>query len=297
MNTLLRSLIVWLLLLAMPYRGMAAADMVACAPAHGMPAHAKQAAMQVRQPLQDAQHPPCHEAAPVTRAADQEPEAAQDGAAKCGTCSACGIGTAVLPVGLPQLAVHAPASASVPALPAACRRSTSPSRNDLRAPASLDPRLPRPARGLSNAFLEDVMTFVTTLSRVAALCLLAGVAHAAPAAVSAADGSIPVPATVYSPALSYGAPAPQPASPDRAWREQNRIVAGYDGMMLTGPQTGDAQALRRSGLRARRHGITGRRRNPDQIVDEGSAQVLADRAVSAVGGARPDDRSTSPALH
>ena len=112
MNTLLRSLIVWLLLLAVPYQGMAAAAMVACAPAHGMPAHATPAAMQVRQPLQDAQLPPCHEAAPVTQAADQDLEPAQGGAAKCGTCSACGIGTAVLPVSLPELAVHAPASAS-----------------------------------------------------------------------------------------------------------------------------------------------------------------------------------------
>ena len=77
------------------------------------------------------------------------------------------------------------------------------------------------------------MTFVTTLFRVAALCLLAGVAHAAPAPVAAADGSIPVPATVYSPALSYQAAALEPASPDRAWREQNRIVAGYNAMMLT----------------------------------------------------------------
>ena len=114
MNTLLRSLIVWLLLLAVPWQGMAAAAMVACAPAHGMPSHAKPAPVQLQQPVQDAQLPPCHEAAPVAQAADQEPEPAQGAAAKCGTCSACGIGTAVLPAHSPELAVHAPASAASP---------------------------------------------------------------------------------------------------------------------------------------------------------------------------------------
>ena len=108
MNTLLRSLIVWLLLLAVPYQGLAVAAMVACAPQHGMPARA----MAPAQPVQEAQRPPCHEAAPTADAGAQEAERPHAGSAKCGSCSACGIGTAVLPVSLPQLAVHAPASAS-----------------------------------------------------------------------------------------------------------------------------------------------------------------------------------------
>jgi hypothetical protein len=82
---------------------------------------------------------------------------------------------------------------------------------------------------LSNDFSEDVMTIDATLSRVAALCLLAGAAHASPA--PAADGRTPVPATVYSAILPYRAAATEPASPDRAWREQNRIVGAANSMM------------------------------------------------------------------
>jgi hypothetical protein len=77
------------------------------------------------------------------------------------------------------------------------------------------------------------MTFATTLSRVAALCLLAGAAHAAPvspAPASAADSSAPVPATVYTPATGYRPAAAEPAGPAQVWREQNRIVAGGDAM-------------------------------------------------------------------
>jgi hypothetical protein len=78
------------------------------------------------------------------------------------------------------------------------------------------------------------MTSVFTLSRVAGLCLLAGAAHASPVHVStAADAGVPVPPTVYAPAARYQPAAPDAASPDRAWREQNRIVAAQNSMMLT----------------------------------------------------------------
>jgi hypothetical protein len=79
------------------------------------------------------------------------------------------------------------------------------------------------------------MTFATTLFRVAAPCLLAGVAYASPVSVSvpAADGGVPVPATVYTPALPYRPAVPEATRPDRAWREQNRIVGAYDSMALT----------------------------------------------------------------
>jgi hypothetical protein len=76
---------------------------------------------------------------------------------------------------------------------------------------------------------EDVMTFATTLLRVAAPCLLAGAAHASP--VPAADPAAPVPPTDYRPAAVYRAAAPEPASPALAWREQNRIVGAQDAMM------------------------------------------------------------------
>jgi len=79
------------------------------------------------------------------------------------------------------------------------------------------------------------MTSAITLSRVAALCLLAGAAHASPVPVSiaAADAGVPVPPTVYTPAARYQPAAPTAASPALAWREQNRIVAAQDSMMLT----------------------------------------------------------------
>jgi len=79
------------------------------------------------------------------------------------------------------------------------------------------------------------MTFATTLFRVAAPCLLAGVAHASPVAVPvpAADGGVPVPATVYQSALPYRPTAADAARPDQAWREQNRIVGAYNSMALT----------------------------------------------------------------
>jgi hypothetical protein len=78
------------------------------------------------------------------------------------------------------------------------------------------------------------MTSAITLSRVAALCLLAGAAHASPVPVStAADASVPVPPTRYTPAAQYRPAVPDAASPDRAWREQNRIVAAQNSMMLT----------------------------------------------------------------
>jgi len=77
------------------------------------------------------------------------------------------------------------------------------------------------------------MTFATTLFRVAAPCLLAGVAHASPVPVPAADGGVPVPATVYTSALPFRPAAPEAVRPDQAWREQNRIVGAYDSMALT----------------------------------------------------------------
>jgi hypothetical protein len=74
------------------------------------------------------------------------------------------------------------------------------------------------------------MTFATTLFRVAPLCLLAGAAHASPVPASAADPAVAVPPTTYSPAAAYRPAAAEAASPERVWREQNRIVAAQDAM-------------------------------------------------------------------
>jgi hypothetical protein len=102
-NTFLRSLIVWLLMLALPYQGVAAAAMAACAPAQALPTAVA------------AQHPPCHEVAAMAPSGDQQEKQAHAGNARCAHCAACVVGAAVLPAGLPPLAVHAPPVASHPA--------------------------------------------------------------------------------------------------------------------------------------------------------------------------------------
>lgn len=98
MNTLLRSLIVWLLMLALPWQGMAAAAMVGCAPAP-VPAVSMRA-------MHDAARPPCHEGKAMQDSARQQSEQPEQpeqkggthhgSAAKCAACAACGI-AAVLP--------------------------------------------------------------------------------------------------------------------------------------------------------------------------------------------------------
>jgi hypothetical protein len=105
-NTLLRSLIVWLLMLTLPLQGMAAAAMVGCGPAP-MPALSMHAA-------HDAARPPCHEGMAVHDGATQQAEepkqksGTQHGsAAKCAACAACGI-AAVLPAAFPPFAPAPP---------------------------------------------------------------------------------------------------------------------------------------------------------------------------------------------
>jgi hypothetical protein len=108
-NTLLRSLIVWLLMLALPWQGMAAAAMVGCAPAP-LPAVSVHAA-------HEAARPPCHDGMAMHDSAVQpeqpERKAAthHGGAAKCAACAACGI-AAVLPAALPPFAPAPPPSLS-----------------------------------------------------------------------------------------------------------------------------------------------------------------------------------------
>jgi hypothetical protein len=111
-NTLLRSLIVWLLMLALPWQGVAAAAMVGCAPLPS-PALSMHAA-------HDAARPPCHEGMATQDGATQEPAQPEQktgthhaGAAKCTTCAACGI-AAVLPAAFPPFAPAPPPGLSAP---------------------------------------------------------------------------------------------------------------------------------------------------------------------------------------
>jgi hypothetical protein len=110
-NSLFRSLILWLALLAVPFQGFAAAAMLPCAPAAG--AHAMQ--------MTAGAH---HDHAAMLKHARQEQggHAASDSGAghghhagaKCGTCAACCIGAAM--ASAPDLAVAsiAPQSVSIP---------------------------------------------------------------------------------------------------------------------------------------------------------------------------------------
>jgi hypothetical protein len=98
---------VWLLILAVPCQGMAAAAMRASAPAQPMPA------MQHAMPqMDDAQMPPCHQAASTAQAGDQGAKPAPGGALECASCAACAIFAAVLPASTPALACRAPAGAA-----------------------------------------------------------------------------------------------------------------------------------------------------------------------------------------
>jgi hypothetical protein len=84
-KSLLRILFVWLVLLAVPLQGFAAAAAFGCA--HGAPAHGMQAHETMRQPAMQHGHA-CHQ----HHAAKAD---AHDG--KCGNCAACCAGAAIAP--------------------------------------------------------------------------------------------------------------------------------------------------------------------------------------------------------
>jgi hypothetical protein len=108
-KNLLRLLTVWLLILALPCQGMAAATMRVYAPVPALPAmHQMEQADQV----DDMQLPPCHQAAFKAQGDDHEPRPAPGGAHKCASCAACAIFAAVLPASAPALARHAPPGAA-----------------------------------------------------------------------------------------------------------------------------------------------------------------------------------------
>jgi hypothetical protein len=100
----LRSLIVWLLLLALPYQGMAAASMLACAP-QPLPAQAMHR-------MHAAPVPPCHQEAAAPGARDEGQQTPHGGSVKCASCAACAIFAALLPASVPDLACHAPAASA-----------------------------------------------------------------------------------------------------------------------------------------------------------------------------------------
>lgn len=120
MNTLLRTLTLWLVLLAVPFQGFASAAMLGCATGHMAPApstlsvptdagaehahhgmHGGEHHAMSAPDAGDGQHPPEH-------------PAQHHGNAKCGACSACSIGAAIVPAPVLALPVHAPPRLAAP---------------------------------------------------------------------------------------------------------------------------------------------------------------------------------------
>ncbi|MET0983727.1 MAG: hypothetical protein ABWY02_16595 [Telluria sp.] len=120
MNTILRSLIVWLVLLAVPFQGFASAAMLACGPGHAAPAG-------LAPDVHHGMHDGVHNAAPDMSGHDHaamthnmmHDSPGEHGAPghgnghTCSACSACSIGAAIAPTVLPALAAHAPPLPSV----------------------------------------------------------------------------------------------------------------------------------------------------------------------------------------
>ena len=121
MNTILRSLIVWLVLLAVPFQGFASAAMLACGAGHATPAQAAMPHVGHAMTHGMAGHDmsghdmAAHDHASMAHAASSQPDTFDHGGAHlCSACSACSIGAAIAPALLPALAVHAAPLLSVP---------------------------------------------------------------------------------------------------------------------------------------------------------------------------------------
>lgn len=106
MKPILRSLLVWLLLLALPFQGLASAGVLACAPADPAPAHHAPAMVMDGQPHDHAAMLETMAAqassADSGHCADSTPRGDHH-AGKPGACAACCIGAAMAPAVLPAL--------------------------------------------------------------------------------------------------------------------------------------------------------------------------------------------------
>ncbi|GAA4412201.1 hypothetical protein [Quisquiliibacterium transsilvanicum] len=110
MRSLLRSLFVWLMALALPLQGIAAVGMQACGPVH-------ERAGQVAAAAHDAGHMHAHADAEHVTAGQESPAAGH----QCGACAACCTAAA-----LPSAVVFAAASgAAAELIPAAPERVAS----------------------------------------------------------------------------------------------------------------------------------------------------------------------------
>jgi hypothetical protein len=100
-NAIIRSLILWLALLVLPFQGFAAAAMLPCAPAQAAPAsaHAPMAGMTHHDHA-------AHHAAGAAKLSHQH--------AKCGNCAACCVGAALVPAAFADVAPHGATALAIP---------------------------------------------------------------------------------------------------------------------------------------------------------------------------------------
>lgn len=104
MNNLLKTLIVWLMLVAIPFQGLASASMLTCAPMQPAPstamtpAHcADMAAMQADAPHAMAGHDMADMVSMATDAPAGHASPDHHAPGKCSTCASCSFGAAMAP--------------------------------------------------------------------------------------------------------------------------------------------------------------------------------------------------------
>jgi hypothetical protein len=100
-KAILRTLIVWLALLAVPFQGFASAAMLSCAPPPATAHHQAAAGHHGMQQATQSHH--CDDG----QAAQQK--------AKCSHCAACCVGTALVPSALSAIAPHSRITTAIPA--------------------------------------------------------------------------------------------------------------------------------------------------------------------------------------
>ena len=116
MTTLRRFLIVWLLVLALPFQGLASASMLLCAPtlpSAPAPAHAAMQAMDGK----PHDHAAMLKAMAAGQHHDGDHRGGHDHGGKSRTCGDCCVGAALAPAMLPVLALAPPQFISIPFRP------------------------------------------------------------------------------------------------------------------------------------------------------------------------------------
>jgi hypothetical protein len=113
MTVLLRTFVVWLLLLALPYQGYASAAMMLCAPAVGATASTARAAGHAAMPAGAHDHAAMMAAASPSHAADADHSGHAHGGIKCGGAACCVAGAPMMTLAI-EVPVMPAVSSAVP---------------------------------------------------------------------------------------------------------------------------------------------------------------------------------------